>query len=249
MPLDQTWNPQRYAEHAHFVSALGQPLLELLRLQAGERILDLACGDGVLSKKIAGQGGVVVGVDSSPEMVEAAKKRGIDARLMDAYDLKFNSEFDAVFCNAALHWMKRDPDAVIAGVKRALKPDGRFVGEMGGHGNVAVITVALLAILQRHGLRDAMNPWYYPSVDEYRGKLESAGFRVEYMELIPRPTPLPTGMRAWLETFAMPLFRQLPESEQDSALNETVALLRPVLCDNKEQWTADYVRLRFLAWR
>ena len=249
MTLDQTWNAQRYAQHAHFVPALGEPLLDLLKVQAGERILDLACGDGVLSKKIADQGGVVVGVDSSPEMVEAAKKRGIDARLMDAYDLKFNSEFDAVFCNAALHWMKRDPDAVIAGVKRALEPDGRFVGEMGGHGNVAAITVALLAILQRHGLRDAVNPWYYPTVDEYRGKLESAGFRVEYMELIPRPTLLLTGMRAWLETFAMPLFRQLRENEQDPAMNETVELLRPVLCDSNEQWTADYVRLRFLARR
>lgn len=247
MNSDQTWNPQRYAEHAHFVPALGQPLLELLKLRPGQRILDLACGNGVLSKQIAARGGVVVGVDSSPEMVEEAKKRGIDARLIDADDLKFNSEFDAVFCNAALHWMKRDPDAVIAGVKRALRSGGRFVGEMGGHGNVAAITVALLTILQRHGLRDAINPWYYPTVDEYRGKLERAGFTVEYMELIPRPTPLPTGMKPWLETFTMPFFRRLPESEQELALNETVEMLRPVLCDNKGQWTADYVRLRFLA--
>jgi trans-aconitate methyltransferase len=250
MSSDQTWNPQRYAEHAHFVPALGQPLLDLLNVKAGERILDLACGDGVLSKKITDVGGIVVGVDSSAEMMQAARKRGIDARLMDAYDLKFDSEFDAVFCNASLHWMKRDPDAVIAGVRRALKPAGRFAAEMGGHGNVAAITVALFATLQRHGVRDpaSASPWYYPTVDEYRGKLERAGFRVEYMELIPRPTPLPTSMKGWVETFAMPLFRPLPESERESALNETVEILRPVLCDAKGRWTADYVRLRFLAF-
>jgi SAM-dependent methyltransferase len=250
MSSDQIWNPLRYAEHAHFVPALGQPLLELLNVQAGERILDLACGDGVLSKKIADLGGIVVGVDSSSEMVQAANHRGVDARLMDAYDLKFESEFDAVFCNASLHWMKRDPDAVIAGVRRALKPHGRFVAEMGGHGNVAAITVALLAVLQHRGVRDSASasPWYYPTVDEYREKLHRAGFKVEYIELIPRPTLLPTGMKAWLETFALQFFRRLPESEQETALNETVDILRPVLCDQKGRWTADYVRLRFLAF-
>jgi SAM-dependent methyltransferase len=232
MALNQTWNPQRYAEHAHFVPALGQPLIELLKVQPGERILDLACGDGVLSKKIADVGGIVVGVDSSAEMVEAAQKRGVDARLMDAYDLSFSSEFDAVFCNASLHWMKRDPGAVLAGVRQALKPAGRFVAEMGGHGNVAAITVALFATLQCHGVRDpaSASPWYYPTVDEYRGKLERA------------------SMKGWLETFAMPLFGPLPESERESALNETVEMLRPVLCDAEGRWTADYVRLRFLAF-
>jgi SAM-dependent methyltransferase len=249
MTSEQTWNAQRYAEHAHFVPALGQPLIDLLKLQPGERILDLGCGDGVLSKRIADLGGFVVGADSSSEMVDAAKKRGVDARLMDAHDLRFNSEFDAVFCNASLHWMKRDPDAVIAGVKRALKPGGRFVAEMGGHGNVAAIAVALLAILERHGIRDPAlaNPWYYPTVDAYRGRLERAGFNVECMELIPRPTVLPTGMKAWLETFALSIFHRLPERERELALGETVEMLRPVLCDEKEQWTADYVRLRFRA--
>jgi trans-aconitate methyltransferase len=249
MTSNQTWNAQRYAEHAHFVPALGQPVIELIKLHPGERILDLGCGDGVLSKKLADLGGIVVGVDSSPEMVDAASKRGIDAHLMDAHDLMFNSEFDAVFCNASLHWMKRDPEAVIAGVKRALKPGGRFAAEMGGHGNVAAITVALLAILERHGVRGPLlaNPWYYPTVDEYRGRLERAGFNVEYMELIPRPTLLPTGMKAWLETFAMSLFRHLPENQRELALEETVEMLRPALCDEKDQWTADYVRLRFLA--
>lgn len=245
----QEWNPDRYAEHAHFVPALGQPLVELLRPRPGERILDLGCGDGVLSEKLVAAGASVVGIDASPNMVEAAQRRGIDARVMDAFQLTFRAEFDAVFSNAALHWMKRDPDAVISGVARALKPGGRFVGEMGGHGNVAAITLALVVVLERHGAADAVSaiPWYYPTVEDYREKLQQARFEVVSIELIPRPTPLPTGMRGWLETFTAPFFARLPESERASALEEAVSLLQPVLCDQRGNWTADYVRLRFHA--
>src|SRR5262249_34503051 len=141
----QTWNAERYSQHAHFVPALGQPVLELLKPLTDERILDLACGDGVLTEKIAASGAMVVGVDAAAEMVKAAKNRGLDARIMDGATLSFNGEFDAVFSNAALHWMKSDPDAVIAGVRRALKPGGRFVAEMGGHGCIAAVTVAIVA--------------------------------------------------------------------------------------------------------
>jgi trans-aconitate methyltransferase len=245
----QLWKADRYAENASFVPALGQPVLDLLKVRPGERILDLGCGDGVLTEKIVALGGEVVGVDSSPDMVEAAKRRGLDARLASGYSLNFNGEFDAVFSNAALHWMKDDPDAVIAGVNRALNPGGRFVGEMGGHGNVDAITVALLSTLQRRNIANptALSPWYYPTVDGYRAKLEAGGFVVNYIELIPRPTPLPTGMAAWIETFGMSLIRNLPETEHADAVDEVVERLRPMLCDEKGQWTADYVRLRFAA--
>jgi trans-aconitate methyltransferase len=245
----QEWKADRYAEHAHFVPTLGQAVLDLLNPQPGERILDLGCGDGVLSEKLKASGATIVGVDGSADMVAAAKSRGIDARVMDAFELTFNPEFDAVFSNAALHWMKRDPSAVIAGVHRALKPGGRFVGEMGGHGNVAAITVALIAVLHRRGVTNAAanSPWYFPTVDDYRSRLEQSGFTVEYIELIPRPTPLPTDMTGWLQTFGMPLIKALPQADQASALGEAVDLLRPVLCDEKGHWTADYIRLRFLA--
>src|SRR5690242_10239656 len=135
-PAAQSWQADRYARHAHFVPALGQPVLDLLEPKSGERILDLGCGDGVLTKKIADAGALVVGVDASADMVAAAQKCGLDARVADGARLDFAAEFDAVFSNAALHWMKEDPDAVIAGVARALKPGGRFAGEMGGHGCV-----------------------------------------------------------------------------------------------------------------
>ena len=252
MPFEapsQEWCSSRYAENARFVSDLGASVLDLLSPQPGERILDLGCGDGALTEKISARGGEVVGLDGSPEMVAAARQKGIDARVMDAHQLQFHAEFDAVFSNAALHWMKRDPGAVIQGVRRALKPRGRFAAEMGGHGNVAAITVALCSTLERHGVKEtaAIIPWYFPSVAEYRERLEREAFQVEYIELIPRPTPLPTGMRAWLETFAIPLTKMVPEQSRGAFLDEVTERLSPVLCDSSGQWTADYMRLRFLA--
>ncbi len=245
----QEWNSSRYAENARFVSDLGQAVFDLLNPQPGERILDLGCGDGALTEKIVAAGAQVVGVDASSDMVAAAKKRGIDARVMDAYGLSFNSEFDAVFSNAAMHWMKRDPDAVIQGVRRALKPDGRFAAEMGGHGCAAAVTVALCATLEKYGVADplALIPWYFPTPDDYRERLVRAGFKVESMALIPRPTPLPTGMRGWLETFAIPFTKSVAEEKREAFLGEVTERLRPVLCDERGRWTADYMRLRFLA--
>jgi trans-aconitate methyltransferase len=244
----QTWNADRYAQHAHFVPALGQPVLELLKPAAGERILDLACGDGVLTEKIAASGATVVAVDTAAEMVKAAKGRGLDARIMDGASLSFSREFDAVFSNAALHWMKSDPDAVIAGVGRALRPGGRFVAEMGGHGCIAAITVAIVAVMARYGV-DAkpLIPWYFPTVDDYRSRLERQGFVIDYIELIPRPTPLPTDMGGWLEVFTASFFACLPRERRIDARDEVIDLLRPVLCDEQGRWTGDYIRLRFAA--
>lgn len=246
--LGQNWRADSYSEHAHFVPALGQPALELLKPAPGERILDLACGDGVLTEKIAARGATVVGVDAAPDMVNAAKNRGLDARIMDGVNLCFDREFDAVFSNAALHWMKSDPDAVIAGVGRALKPGGRFVAEMGGHGCIAAVTVAIVAVMARHEV-DAkpLIPWYFPTVDDYRSRLERHGFTVDYIELIPRPTPLPTNMAGWLEVFAASLFARLQQEQRTAARDEVIELLRLVLCDEQGRWTADYIRLRFAA--
>ena len=245
----QEWKAERYAKNARFVADLGQAVFDLLNPQPGERILDLGCGDGALTERLASAGAHVVGVDASSDMVNAARLRGIDARVANGGSLDFNSEFDAVFSNAALHWIKRDPDAVISSVHRALKPGGRFAAEMGGHGCVAAIAVALCATLQEHGVPNpaGLSPWYFPTPDEYSARLERAGFQVEYIALIPRPTPLPTGMRGWLDTFAIPFAKSLPENERDEFLNEATDKLRPALCDAQGRWTADYVRLRFLA--
>ena len=245
----QNWNAASYATNAGFVPALGQPVFDLLQPRPGERILDLGCGDGVLTEKLAATGAHVVGVDSSPEMVAAARQRGLDARVMDATALPFDQEFDAVFSNAVLHWIKLDPDAAIASAYRALRRPGRFVGEMGGHGCVAAVHVALILGLEKRGIKNAasLSPWYFPTIDNYKERLERAGFIAESVQLIPRPTPLPTGMLAWLETFANPFCAALPEDQRGDYLEEATEILRPVLCDEKGRWTADYIRLRFVA--
>jgi trans-aconitate methyltransferase len=245
--VTQHWDPDRYARNARFVAELGQPVVVLLAPQAGERILDLGCGDGALTRRLADVGTRVVGVDSSAEMVAAARAAGLDAQVMSGEALAFDSEFDAVFSNAALHWMRR-PAAVIAGVWRALRPGGRFVGEFGGHGNVQHIKTALVAALDRRGLDgQGAVPWYFPTPDEYRSLLEAQGFRVRVAELIPRPTPLPGDIVDWLDNFAENFTRQVPAAERRDFLSEVAAALRPHLCNAEGVWSADYVRLRFAA--
>jgi trans-aconitate methyltransferase len=245
----QVWNAQDYASNARFVSDLGAPVFALLSAKAGERILDLGCGDGVLAKRLIEIGCEVIGIDDSEEMVAAAGDLGIDAVACDAQDLSYAAEFDAVFSNAALHWMKRADD-VIAGVWRALKPGGRFVAEFGGHGCVDRILGAIAAEL---AVRDidalTLNPWYFPTVQDYRKKLEAVGFSVAYIELIPRPTPLPGDVTCWLDTFAKCFTLALPATERMEFLQDVREALRPELCDNDGNWTADYVRLRFMATR
>ena len=243
----QTWDPERYARNARFVSDLGAPVVELLAPQAGERILDLGCGDGVLTEKLVELGCRVVGVDSSAQQIAAARARGLDAHVGSGEDLAFDDEFDAVFSNAALHWMKR-ADRVIDGAWRALAPGGRFVAECGGDGCVARIVGALSAALERRGHdAAAANPWYFPTVADYRARLAARGFAVESIALIPRPTPLPGDVTGWLETFAESFSSVLPAAERPAFLAEVQEALRPALCDADGRWTADYVRLRFAA--
>jgi trans-aconitate methyltransferase len=245
---EQTWNATQYALNGRFVADLAGGVVDLLDPRPGEQILDLGCGDGVLTAKIASSGAKLKGVDSSESMVAAAKALGLDAQVTSADALDFDHEFNAVFSNAALHWM-RNQDTVLAGVHRALKLGGRFVAEMGGHGNIAAIQVALLAVFAKHGI-DAVHAEhnYYPTPASYESRLRHHGFDVHYIELIPRPTPLPEGgMRGWLETFRRGLFNQLPEPSREAAFKDAVQLLKPVLCDDLGKWTADYVRLRFLA--
>jgi SAM-dependent methyltransferase len=245
----QTWDPQAYGQNAAFVHGLAGGVIEWLDAKAGERILDLGCGDGQLTARIAASGAIVTGVDTSAEMVEAACARGVDAQKASAESLPYaDASFDAVFSNAALHWV-RDQDAMMAEVHRVLKRGGRFVAEMGGHGNVAAIRVALMAVLARHGYgdrEDGVN--YYPTPDAYTRRLVRHGFKVEQIALIPRPTALPeSGMEGWLRTFRRGVIESLPEGLRKTVVEETATLLAPALRDEDGNWAADYIRLRFIA--
>jgi SAM-dependent methyltransferase len=248
----QVWDAAAYARNGRFVAELGAPLLEWLAPRAGERVLDLGCGDGVLTEQIAANGCCVIGADASVELVAAARARDIDAQLIDGQALHYHSEFDAVFSNAALHWMRRDPDAVIEGVYRALKPGGRFVAEMGGAGNVAAIRGALYAALAQRGVdAAAVDPWYFPNADEYGARLQAAGFELRRIESFARPTPLPGDVSGWLRTFAQSFLQALPEAEREPLVLEVREALRPILARRiaGAVWMADYVRLRFIAVR
>lgn len=245
--MSDVWNPDIYDRNARFVSDLGGGVVELLAPQKGERILDLGCGDGDLTLKLMEAGADVLGYDSSPSLLESARLKGIDVQLGDGQAMPFQQEFDAVFSNAAMHWMP-DQQAVIDGVARALKPGGRFVSEMGGHGNMAAVRVAIHRVLAEfdcHG--PDVEPWVFPDPDAQAARLERAGFEVLQISLFPRPVVLPTDMRGWLVTFAAAWMRPSCGDQLDEALDRVTEYLRPILCDSQVRWTADYVRLRFAA--
>jgi len=247
MTPSTTWNPDSYARNARFVSDLGAPLLELLAPKSGELILDLGCGDGALTEKIAGAGSAAFGVDASLTQLQAARQRGLAVAAMDGHQLAVKAKVDAVFSNAALHWMKH-PERVVEGVARALKPGGRFVGEFGGKGNVERIRTALHVALRKHNIDPwTVDPWYYPSPQEYTQLLERFGFTVGSIELILRPTKLPGDISGWLEVFAQPFSQSVRETERTDFLEEVRRELEPSLHDEQGNWFADYVRLRFHA--
>ncbi|GAA6006618.1 hypothetical protein JCM11491_003119 [Sporobolomyces phaffii] len=263
------WSTDVYSSNAAFVYSkpFTSPVVDLLAPRPGERILDLGCGHGSLTLEsllpaVLPSGGSVVGLDSSPDLLATAKRATLDARdsvewiERDAHNLVDlttdvpDETCDAVFSNAALHWMKRDPERVVRGVHRVLKPRGRFVGEMGGFLNVTGVRGALHSVLRARGYDPAaIDPWFFPTPDHYRALLEQVGFTVETCELVPRPTTLPTGLAGWLETFA---FAFLAPVDGPAARAEVIAdvcrLCEVDMRDPKSgEWSVMYVRLRFKA--
>lgn len=243
-----SWSATDYAANAAFVPALGAPVLALLDPRPGEVILDLGCGDGVLTEAIAAAGAQVIGIDASHEMVEAARARGLNASVADGQSLDFDRQFDAVFSNAALHWML-DARAVATGVYRALRPGGRFVGEMGGEGNIATLRTAIRAELIERGYSlPADDPQWYPSAEEFRRVYESAGFEAVEAEIISRETDLANGVAAWVRTFRAGWLDIAAVSAEDRGpiADAVERRLAPSLRRSDGSWFADYVRLRFV---
>ncbi|PSJ16172.1 class I SAM-dependent methyltransferase [Nitrosomonas supralitoralis] len=243
----QNWNETTYKEHASFVPALANDVIGLLKPRKGERILDVGCGDGVLTLKIQEKGCSVIGVDSSMSMVETAINRGIEAYVIDAHDLNYQNEFDAIFSNAALHWLIH-PVKVIKNMYSALKLNGRFVAEFGGDGNIAALLKAMQDVFEENKeFGEFTMPWFFPSADEYKCLLEKEGFKVNYIELIPRPTPLKSGIEKWLEIFAEGITSHLSAEQKNTFMIAVKDKLITSLYTEKAGWIADYVRLRFAA--
>ncbi|MGI5273610.1 class I SAM-dependent methyltransferase [Nonomuraea sp. CA-218870] len=248
----ERWNSRVYDSSFGYVSTEGAPLVDLLDPQPGERVLDLGCGTGVLTAQIAFRGAEVLGIDGSGAMIEKALAQypGITFIVGDAHDFTVARPYDAVFSNAALHWMNR-PDAVIASVREALLPGGRFVAEMGGAGNCAELTTAMLTAWREYGLREPELPWYFPSPAEYARRLEAEGFVVRLLEYFDRPTPLeecPGGAADWVRMFAPSALDGLAPDLVEPLLQRVNELAAPAL-RRESGWMADYVRLRFAAVR
>jgi trans-aconitate methyltransferase len=247
------WNPRAHDSSFGYVSAHGAPLVELLDPQPGERIVDLGCGTGVLTAEIAARGAHVLGIDGSSAMIEKALATypGVDFIVGDGHDFTLAEARDAVFSNAALHWMSRDPGLVIANVREALVPGGRFVAELCGAGNCAALTAAVSTSWREHGLPEPDLPWFFPSPAEYAVRLEKAGFTVRLLEYFDRPTPLdecPNGAADWVRMYAGSLLTGVPPELADALLRRVNELAAPAL-RRETGWMADYVRLRFAAVR
>ncbi len=245
------WNAALYDDRHSFVWKMAAGLIELLEPKAGERILDLGCGTGHLTEKIAAMGANVVGVDKSPEMIHQAREQypAVQFAVMDAREIHFPEPFDAVFSNATLHWIK-EPELVIAGIAKGLRPGGRFVAELGGKGNVGELLAATERAWHKLGLpKPAPNPWFYPSIAEYSEILEKHGMEVTYAMLFDRPTPLEEGergLRNWLTMFGGAFLDVLRAEQRDGVLAKVEEEARPTLF-REGQWVMDYRRLRIVA--
>lgn len=253
-PGEKLWDAALYDSRHSFVWRYGLEVIELLAPQPGERIVDLGCGTGHLTNKIAERGASTVGIDRSASMIEQARANypNLQFDVADGNDFQFDEPFDAVFSNAAIHWMT-DPARVAACIFRALKPGGRFAAELGGKGNLRVLHSAVLAAIEAAGCGPPpeASVRYYPSIGEYAFVLEASGLVVTDAFYFDRPTPLSgseQGLRHWLEVFANNMLSGVPPDKFDAVVRDIEDLLRTELCRD-ETWYADYKRLRVRAIR
>jgi trans-aconitate methyltransferase len=253
MAQDMRWNSGLYDDKHSFVWKLAAGVLELLAVQRGERILDVGCGTGHLTAQIAQAGALVTGIDRSPEMIRQAAEKYPDLRfqVMDAREINLPERFDAVFSNATLHWIA-EPERVIAGIARSLRPGGRFVAEFGGKGNTSQFLASCSRAWTRLGFPGAMpRPWFYPTVGEYAGLLERHGFEVTFATLFDRPTPLEEGekgLRIWMDMFGSSFLGGLSDVQREEFKAAVESEARPALFRDA-QWVMDYRRLRIAAQR
>ena len=252
---EREWDASRYDSAHSFVWERGRGVVELLDPQPGERILDLGCGTGHLTAQIAESGAEVVGVDSSGDMVRVASENypSIRFEVADARSLPFGNEFDAVFSNAVLHWV-RPPEAVVDSVRSTLRTGGRFVAEFGGENNIRAIMTAVgeaLDALEQDGTEVYRPDKYFPPLDEYVTLLESRDFHVVYSDHFERPTPLDggeEGMRRWLGMFGWDYLSPLTPSQREEVVAHVENTARSTLYA-EGSWTADYWRIRFEAFK
>lgn len=240
-------DPELIDMRSRFVKMFGMPIIDMMDPKPGERILDVGCGFGAVCQHLDKMGCQTVGIDISKSVVEAAQELGVNARLANAESMMFNEEFDAVYSVSALHWM-RHLDQVAESIMRALKPGGRFVGELGSRGSIVKIIAAIRQVMLENGIEmESVRSWYFPSVSEFAAVLERAGFAIRSIELIDRPTVLPGDVRDWMKMFGRHYMDAWDPSEHDRFLDAIRDAAAPAMVNEQGEWVADYRRLRFLA--
>lgn len=248
-----SWNANLYDSKHSFVSMYGESLIELLAPQRGEKILDLGCGTGDLAKKLSAFGAEITGVDKSVKMIEQARSKypTIEFHVQDATELAFKPEFDAVFSNAALHWIKQ-PKPALTCIYNSLKKGGRFVAEFGGKGNVQAISDELIHQIEAEGFTFDIEkfPWFFPSIAEYSSLMEQAGLRVTFAQHFDRPTPLEgkSAIKNWIDMFCSGMLAGVPESKKAGLIAKVETNLKEVLFKDGS-WIGDYKRIRVIGYK
>ena len=242
------WDAKRYEKGAKFVSRYGVALIERLDPKQGEKILDLGCGDGSVAKEIESFGAKVIGVDLSYSMVERTREKGIEAYVRSAKEIDFESEFDAVFSNAVLHWIK-EPKIVAQKIYEALKPKGRFVAEFGGEGNVS----KLLEIITKTAEDDSrfekfVNEWYFPNCQEYGAILKGVGFGIKSCQLVPREAEI-GDIKEWMELFFNSYLDRLSADDRELFKERVAKNAKKSLYSKTKGWSGDYVRIIVEAYK
>lgn len=244
------WNADLYDQNHSLVSSYGNNLIELLAPKQGEKILDLGCGTGDLANKLYEIGVNIVGVDNSKNMITAARSKYPDIKFIvqDAINLSFNAEFDAVFSNATLHWIKQ-PEQALKCIFQSLKPGARFIAEFGGKGNVQLITAEIIHQFSEAGIEYKLGqfPWYFPSIGEYTPLMEKVGFKVILAQHFDRPTPLvgENGLKNWIEMFGDQIFGNMDVDKKDYVITRVEDNLKGILY-KEGNWIADYKRIRVI---
>ena len=252
LPRSQPWDASAYDRAFSYVNVLAASLLEWLAPRSGERILDLGCGTGDLTARIAETGAVVSGFDRDAGMIAQARTKfpSIPFDVRDGHAFALDAPVEAVFSNAALHWMTRADD-VIRCVHGALVPGGRFVAEFGAGANVAAPIAALRSAVTARGIDLPVLPWYFPTPAQHATRVEAGGFEIHRLDYFARPTALADGQTAadWWRMFGPSVLAQLPADQVDDILRQVDDMLAPQIVDADGRWIIDYVRLRFIAVR
>ncbi|WP_066190012.1 class I SAM-dependent methyltransferase [Gracilibacillus timonensis] len=249
-PTKDNWNADLYDGNHAFVSQYGESVMDLLAPKKGEKILDAGCGTGDLANQLHQRGAHVIGIDQSQNMIQQAQHKypDITFEVQDMLTLAYHDTFDAVFSNATLHWIKQ-PRQALQSIYNSLHTGGRLVAELGGKGNVQLITDAIIQQIERMDIPYTQEqfPWYFPSIGEYTSLMEEVGFTVTFAHHFDRPTPLAgeDGLRNWIEMFAGSILAEQPDTLKEQLIQQVEQSLREVLYQDG-QWVADYKRLRVI---